>query len=411
MKIIFIFFAACSLLLSASCNQSNKMSENKLEKGIWRASLKISADKELPFNFSVDDNGQIVIINAAERVKITDILYTNESTIVINFPVFSSYIEAVHKNGKLQGYWINPEKKDYKIEFSAEHNRKERFTTPKTADALNVSGKWEVSFSQGTDNAYKAIGIFEQNGSYLSGTFLTETGDYRFLEGQVDANKLMLSCFEGAHAFLFEADIENDKIINGTFYSGNHWQEPWTALRNENFSLANADSLTYLKEGFDSFNFSFPDQNGDTISLSDKKFQNKVLIVQIMGSWCPNCMDESVYLSELYNKYKSKGLEIIAIDYEIRNDFEVFKKNISKMKKDLGIEYTIVFGGLAKKAEAAKTLPMLNHILSYPTTIFMDKNKKIIKIETGFSGPGTGSRYEEYVKNTSKFIEELLNKE
>jgi thiol-disulfide isomerase/thioredoxin len=110
----------------------------------------------------------------------------------------------------------------------------------------------------------------------------------------------------------------------------------------------------------------------------------------------------------MYQKYKNKGLEIIAIDYEIRNDSEVFKRNISKMKKDLNIEYPIVFGGSSKKSESSKTLPMLNQILSYPTTIFIDKKGNIKKIETGFSGPGTGTIYDEYKRKTTEFIETLL---
>jgi thiol-disulfide isomerase/thioredoxin len=231
------------------------------------------------------------------------------------------------------------------------------------------------------------------------------------LEGQVEEGHISLSCFDGAHAFLFKATGNGDKIEAGTFWSGNHWSEPWVAVKNENFRLANPDTLTYLQAGYERLDFRFPNENGDSISLSDAQFKDKVVIVQIMGSWCPNCMDESVFLVDLYNKNKAKGLEIIAIDYEIRNDVEVFKRNIAKMRKDLGINYTCLFGGPSKKAEAAKTLPMLNHILSYPTTIFMDRKGNIKKIQTGFSGPGTGSRYEEYVKSTTKFVEELLKVE
>jgi hypothetical protein len=63
------------------------------------------------------------------------------------------------------------------------------------------------------------------------------------------------------------------------------------------------------------------------------------------------------------------------------------------------INYKIVFGGTSKKSEAAKTLPMLNHIMSYPTTIFIDRKGKIKKIQTGFNGPGTGKIYEDYKKS------------
>jgi thiol-disulfide isomerase/thioredoxin len=349
----------------------------------------------------------LIIQNAEEKIVVKDIVY-NGSNVSIYFPVFSTYVEAVIKDNNLEGYWINPEKKDYKIPFFAQHGRNERFAAAKKTALADVNGKWEVTFSPGTENAYKAIGLFKQQSNKVTGTFLTETGDYRFLEGQMEEDSLKLSCFDAAHAFLFTANVKKDSIFNGIFYSGKHWNESWVAVRNDNFVLSDSDTLTYLTKGYEKLDFNFPDEKGIITSLSDSDYKNKAIIVQIMGSWCPNCMDESVYLSEVYSKYKSKGLEIIAIDYEIRNDFEVFKRNVARMKEDLGINYKIVFGGTSKKSEAAKTLPMLNHIMSYPTTIFIDRKGKIKKIQTGFNGPGTGKIYEDYKKSTNKLIEKIL---
>jgi thiol-disulfide isomerase/thioredoxin len=168
------------------------------------------------------------------------------------------------------------------------------------------------------------------------------------------------------------------------------------------------DKLTYLKKGYDKLAFRFPTINGDTLSLEDARFQGKPTIVQITGSWCPNCMDETRFLVDVYKEYKSKGLEIIAIDYEVVNDFEIFQKNASRIKDHLKIDYPVVFGGPAKKSEAVKTLPMLNHIMSYPTAIFIDKNGKIREIHTGFSGPGTGDLYQEYVDKTITLVEQMI---
>jgi len=60
----------------------------------------------------------------------------------------------------------------------------------------------------------------------------------------------------------------------------------------------------------------------EKVSLSDPKYKNKAVIVQIMGSWCPNCMDESAYLSKVYKQYNKQGLEIIALAYERTSDAE-----------------------------------------------------------------------------------------
>jgi thiol-disulfide isomerase/thioredoxin len=400
---IFIILIAIPIFSVAQIRQNIKLKE-----GIWRAVLTLKDEIELPFNFEVDKSGKLLIMNAEERILTNEIEFIDSNKIKILLPVFSTYIEAELEGETLKGYWVNPEKKDYQIPFFAQAGPKDRFAATESAPLCDISGNWEVSFSPGTNSEYKAIGIFKQKSNKVTGTFLTETGDYRYLEGQIEEGSLKLSCFDGAHAFLFTANVSKDNFSNGVFYSGKHWSEPWIAVKNEKFTLSDPDTLTYLKTGFDKIDFSFPDENGDTISLSDEKFRNKAIIVQIMGSWCPNCMDESVYLSEVYKKYKSKGLEIIAIDYEIRNDIEVFKSNVARLKKDLGIDYKIVFGGPSKKSEAAKTLPMLNHIMSYPTTIFIDRKGKIRKIQTGFNGPGTGKIYEDYKKSTDKLIEKIL---
>jgi hypothetical protein len=60
------------------------------------------------------------------------------------------------------------------------------------------------------------------------------------------------------------------------------------------------------------------------------------------------------------------------------------------------------------KAEAAKTLPMLNKVLSFPTTIFIDRKGIVRQIHTGFSGPGTGIYYDEFVSDFNAFTEKLI---
>lgn len=140
---------------------------------------------------------------------------------------------------------------------------------------------------------YNAVGIFEQDGDKLSGTFLTPTGDYRYLDGHIDDNTLQLSAFDGEHAFfLFKAEL-TEKDQQGIFRSGRSKSEKWTAQRDFTASLPDANSLTYLKEGYDRLEFNFPDPEGNTVSLSDPRYQAKVVIVHLFGSWCPNCMDET----------------------------------------------------------------------------------------------------------------------
>jgi thiol-disulfide isomerase/thioredoxin len=181
------------------------------------------------------------------------------------------------------------------------------------------------------------------------------------------------------------------------------------AKRNDNAELPNPDSLTFLKPGFKKLEFAFPDADSNMVSLSDKKFKKKVVVVQIMGSWCPNCMDETKFLADYYSKNKNRGFEIIGLDYERIAKFSTAKNNLLRLKKQYNIDYTLLFAGSTDKASRAKTLPMLNDILAFPTTIYLDKKGRVRKIHTGFSGPATGRYYEKWKEDFSGFIDKLLD--
>ena len=156
------------------------------------------------------------------------------------------------------------------MDFQAEKNSS-RFNSSIGPES-NISGNWETAFSPDSeDDKYIAKGIFNQKGNMVTGTFRTTTGDYRYLEGELNGNELKLSTFDGAHAFLFTAEV-TDSTMAGTFYSGNHWKEPFMAKRNDAFELPDANQLTFLKEGYDSVSFSFPDEKGNKVSFTDKRF-------------------------------------------------------------------------------------------------------------------------------------------
>lgn len=301
---------------------------------------------------------------------------------------------------------------DRVVPFSAEVNNRTRFDATKPA-TTDVSGNWETVFSpDSAEDSYLAKGVFKQDGNKINGTFRTTTGDYRFLEGVVDGDLMKLSTFDGAHAFLFTATV-TDSTMNGMFFSGNHWKEPFTAKRNDKFELPDANDLTFLKKGYEALEFKFPDAEGNHISLSDERFKDKVVVVQIMGTWCPNCLDESNYYSEYYNTHVDRGVEIVALAFEYAKTKESAFKSIKRLQIDVGISYPILLAqfGTSDKLKAQEKLPMLNHILSYPTSIFIDKKGKVRKIHTGFNGPATGEKFTEFKTEFNGFIETLLLEE
>jgi thiol-disulfide isomerase/thioredoxin len=373
-----------------------------------------ATEGELPFLFEVkysDENTfSIDIINGEERINIPaeDIKIgrdkaTAKDTVLINFPVFGSYIRAVFYERVMEGEWILPAKKQV-IPFSARYSENHRFTTVRKQPIADLTGQWECNFDISHDKPYKAVGEFKQNGNILRGTFRTETGDYRFLDGEVQANKLYLSCFDGSHAFLFEGKISPEGTILGIFRSGASGEEIWEAKRNPNFELKNAESITTLKSDNSSVNFSFPNAAGKNISLDD--YAGKVKIIQIMGTWCPNCKDETKFLTEYLKNNPNDKLAPIALAFERNAD--VAKSQLVTYKEKMNVPYEILIAGTStKKEEATKALPWLKEVVAYPTMIFLDKNNKVRKIYTGFDGPAT-SKYAAFTKEFDEFVKKLL---
>ena len=396
-------------LVQFSCNSSveETKAENSLKEGIWKATM-FFYDTEIPFQFEltyVNDNPLLVIKNGDERITVDEVSITNDSIEVI-MPVFNTGIKGVFTSDRIDGKYYNYDRDNYSIDFLAEHG-KDRFDKS-TNEAESFDGKWEVTFSPEESDKPNAIGVFNKIGEKYTGTFMTETGDYRFLEGIADGDRLRLSCFDGSHLFLFLGYLSGDSIIDGTFWSGNHWNEPWVAKRNKNFELSDPYELTFINEGYDKIEFTFPDLDSNLVSLDDKKYQDKTILVQILGSWCPNCMDETKYYAKLHQQYQKNGFEIIGLAYERPKEFSISVNNVKRLKKSYDVKYEILIAGPASKKSAAESLPMLNHVLSFPTSILIDKNGEIKSIHTGFTGPATGKYYDDFKKQMEAEIEKLL---
>lgn len=402
MRSVFVL-VLCVLILG--CQQSETI--NKLEIGFYRATLALQDNEVLPFNFQVTSDSTLVVFNAEERIEVDEITYKNDS-VFIQFPVFEGYVAAAFEGKNLEGDFIK-ESVGRVVPFLAEFGNEQRFLTENEAK-FNVQGIWEVVFSEGIEgDEYIAKGIFKQIGNQVTGTFRTKTGDYRFLEGVVDGTRLKLSAFDASHAFYFTANL-NDSSMNGYFYSGNHFKEPFRAKRNPNFDLPDSNKLTVLNDGYETLEFSFPDETGELVSLTDAQFKNKVVIVQVMGTWCPNCLDESKYYTQFYNQHKSDDLAFVALAFEYDKTPEKAFDKIKRLKERLQINYPVLlaqYGGI-DKVEAQQKLPMLNHVLSYPTSIFIDKQGKVRKIHTGFNGPATGDKFVEFKKEFEGFVAALL---
>ena len=266
----------------------------------------------------------------------------------------------------------------------------------------NYTGRWDVYFKDGDEHA---IGLFNQDGNIVTGTFLTETGDYRYLAGNVDENNaLYLSSFDGTHAYQFVGNLDKNEHITGVFYSGQSYQTNWQGKRNESAALRDPDSLSQL---INTNPFSF-----DATAINGKKYhfnpqKNKGTIIQIMGSWCPNCIDETNYFKEIYSHYNALGFEFIAVAFELGKDKKEQLTRLKGFVKRCKVQYTVLLGGKKSAEDALMVFSSLNKIMSFPTTIIIDKKGVVRRIHTGFSGPGTGIEFLNYKTDTEKLLNEI----
>ena len=400
-------FLFSSMLLISIVSCLDKPSKS-LKSGAWRATLGVMDNKSLSFDFEVESENSLKIYNDNEVIDINEISY-KEDSVFIKMAVFKNFIAAkLIDEETLSGNYYDPDRGRI-ISFEAKYGNAKRDEALEPA-LIDISGNWEMLFSPNIeDDEYIAKGIFKQEKSRLTGTIRTTIGDYRYLEGVIKGNQFELSTFDGSHAFLFTGTA-SDSTLQGIFYSGNHFKQPFIATRNEDYELPDENELTFLKEGFDKFYFSFPDFEGNMVSLDDERFKNKVVIVQLMGTWCPNCLDETKFYSQFYRENNNKDLEIVALAFEYSKTNEAAFENIKRYKEKTNVHYPILLAqiGGSSKIKAQEKLPMLNHVLSYPTTIFIDKQGNVRKIHTGFNGPATGVKYETFKTEFNDFVGSLL---
>lgn len=391
-----------------------------LQPGQWRGVL-MAQQQEIPFLFDIRNAGGkplMILKNGEERLQLDEIETVGDS-IIIRLGIFDAAL-VVRPYGldQIRGTWVKYDAKTpYRVPFKATRGDAQKlFPVSAQAKPYTFDGTWDVTFKDEEGKTYPAVGAFKQTGSDITGTFLTTTGDYRYLAGQVDGNTLRVATFDGSHGFLFTGNMLSDlkkadttTTMNGDFYSGKNGHETWEARRNPNAKLPDANSLTYMKPGQKKLAFKFPNiYEGGSISPADPKYRGKVVVVQLLGSWCPNCMDETAFLAPWYEQNKSRGVEIIGLGYERSADYAKASERLRKMKERLSVGYDIAVAGVANKDSAAKSLPQIAKVLAFPTTIILGKKGEVRKIHTGFSGPGTGKYYDEYVADFNRTIDKLL---
>ena len=250
-----------------------------------------------------------------------------------------------------------------------------------------------------------------------TGTIQPVSGDTGLLHGVVTAEPegkthFHLSRFDGIHVLAIDGDFQPDGSLKGQ-QGGIKALDNFTAVRATDAKTADpnalAETLTHVKDPNGPFRFSGLDASGKTLNQDSPEFKGKPLIVDIFGTWCPNCHDEAPVLEKLYQKYHDEGLEIVGLAYEYIDDTPRNLKQIAIYREKFGITFPLLLSGTTDQGQIAKTLPQLVGFGAFPTSIFIDRNGHVRQILAGFTGPSTGDKYQEVQQRMDELTREIVS--
>ena len=377
----------------------------------YHAHLATEEGDQIPFFLEVPndcESAAATIVNGEERLRAD--CRRSPVGFVVDFPVYGTQIEAWFKpDGTLTGHWCReqPNGRDPILSFKArpisEPDPLTRFPvesnqTEAVQASVDVSGTWRAEF----DLYGEAKGLFEQQVSgVVTGTIEvpSEYGDLRFLAGNVRGTRMQLSTFDGQHAFMLAAEIKPDGTMQGEWVSSNTW-DPFVAERDDDFEMP--DPLDRVALTPDEYRL-------DLEPLRDPKYAGKPVILEIFGTWCPNCNDHAPVLVELYRKYRAEGLEILGLAYEYTDNQEYKERRVQEFKERHGVEWDIVITDSTLEDLAVRGLAGLEPIEGVPVTIFLNRDGTVHAIYSGFSGPATGDAHQEAIAQFEKLTAEILD--
>ncbi|MDX2143443.1 MAG: TlpA disulfide reductase family protein [Rhodospirillaceae bacterium] len=370
---------------------------------------------ELPINLKVEKKGSewsAAYINGPEKMQ-AEVTRVGGDALTVEFPSYNARLEAtVDGAGALAGKLVfNRASGAVEVPLAGQHGQAHRFFAAPEKTVANLGGRWAVSVPAPDGTSRPGIAEFTQTGEKIHGAVMYINADTRWLAGEVRGNELYMSVFDGGTGALWRGTLQADGTLAGESFSMvGFMRQAFTAKRDAQAALPDPTKLTYLKPGYDKFEFSFPErETGKPVTLADARFKDKVTIITIGGSWCPTCHDEMAYIAPYVRANRARGLEAVALMYEFSPDFAKASAACGNFAKRYGIDFPMLIAGTADKEAASKTLPMINAVLVYPTMIVVDRKGNVRQIHTSFPGPATGVHHENFKKDFERLIDGLLS--
>ena len=370
--------------------------------GCWDASV-LANGVEVPFEFEIGRKAGALtgsFFNGDRRITSTASTVDGEH-VVFTFAQYAATLDVTVKAGTLSGEYRRGTRVRYP--FNA--------VPAKAAKAFAsggppIAGTWIVQAkSSKGESAWRFI--VRQKRGITTATILRVDGDTGTLRGRYDGDRYVLSHFSGARPLLLEVIPRED----GTLTLRQNRKTELAAVRETDGRAGTIGTPTDPSEHTgvvdlaEPFRFSFPDLAGRTTSNSDDRFVGKVVLVNVSGSWCPNCHDEAPFLAALYQKYKDRGLEVVTLSFE-EEDQLTDPRRLRAFIETYRINYPVLLAGTPD--QVTEKLPQGKNLNAFPTTFILGRDGRVRRVHTGFPSPGSGLFYRRAEQDLTNEIERLL---
>jgi len=397
-----IFWGTASLLIPFAM-----AAEARID-GLWDATVVVNK-VEVPFRFEIAHNGSQVqgfFFEGDQKIGSTSGSFAN-GALKLDYDFLNTTLEATVDGNQLRGTYHSRRPNARPMEFRAH-----KFTPVPVAavDPPQVAGNWDMRRTapdkSKLDVSWKLY--IRQSGSSVSGAILKTSGDSGLLTGSWKDGKLVMSHFSGDRPLVFEGTLNPDNTLTITL---DH-QYPYVAARTTEARAKgipeppDPSRFTSVKDPTERFHFSGPDLDGKIVSDADARFQGKVVVLTVGGSWCPNCHDEAPFLVELYKQYHAKGLEIVGLNFEQDADLTEARPRVTSFIKRYGIQFPMLVPGTPD--DAAAKLSQLVNFGVYPTTITLGRDGRVRSVHAGFASLATGDEHVRLTREERALIEQLL---
>ncbi|HEV2663522.1 MAG TPA: TlpA disulfide reductase family protein [Blastocatellia bacterium] len=415
------FLSLCSLIIIVSVfSTCNKKKADPV--GVWRGTIRNNSGEEVAFTLEVKREGDGIVgalVNGDDRTVSTSGSFVGD-TLKLRYDFYDAELTAVIVGDELGGGFTrqwrkqNLARKFRAARVSSSDDAARAASNPSNSSnpSPDVSGEWVMRVGEEPKVSFWRA-AFKQQGSRAKGTIIPVSGDWGEMTGSFENNQLTLNRFDGINCRVFKATLTPQGALEGFVDFGLF--DPKRKVVAERLTAENKSSVaslpdpanyTRMKNPAEPFRFSFPDPDGKTISSTDDRFKNKVVIVTITGSWCPNCYDEAPVLQEFYDRYHERGLEVVALSFEYTGDAARDTRQVRAFAKRLGVKYPILYAGAVEDAE--KKLSQLDNFGAYPTAIYVGRDGLVKHIHAGFEGKATGERFMRLKAKMEALIEDML---